>query len=53
MQGDYLIYTFTLRYNPKPLSGTNVVRTNKATVIVECHYPRYVTRRSKWVDSRK
>ncbi|KAF3836843.1 hypothetical protein F7725_004307 [Dissostichus mawsoni] len=37
---DYLIYSFTLNYDPKPLADTLVVRTNKAAVIVECHYPR-------------
>eukprot|EP00064_Thunnus_orientalis_P002071 superscaffoldBa00000144_g2078 len=37
---DALIYTFTLNYNPQPLGGAPVVRTNKAAVIVECHYPR-------------
>ncbi|XP_033992224.1 zona pellucida sperm-binding protein 3-like [Trematomus bernacchii] len=37
---DYLIYSFTLNYDPKPLADTLVVRTSKAAVIVECHYPR-------------
>ncbi|XP_042267776.1 zona pellucida sperm-binding protein 3-like [Thunnus maccoyii] len=40
MTEDALIYTFTLNYNPQPLGGAPVVRTNKAAVIVECHYPR-------------
>lgn len=53
MQGDHIFYAFTLVYDPKPLSGSNVVRTNKATVIVECHYPRYVTQKTKWVDKWK
>lgn len=42
MTEDYLIYTFTLNYNPQPLGSAPVVRTSKAAVIVECHYPRYV-----------
>ncbi|XP_035013046.1 zona pellucida sperm-binding protein 3 [Hippoglossus stenolepis] len=37
---DALIYTFTLNYNPQSLAGSSVVRTSKAAVIVECHYPR-------------
>ncbi|XP_076589244.1 zona pellucida sperm-binding protein 3-like [Chaetodon auriga] len=40
MTEDSLIYTFTLNYNPQPLGGAPVVRTSKAAVIVECHYPR-------------
>ncbi|XP_040894236.1 zona pellucida sperm-binding protein 3-like [Toxotes jaculatrix] len=40
MTEDALIYTFTLNYNPQPLGGAPVVRTSKAAVIVECHYPR-------------
>ncbi|XP_034540582.1 zona pellucida sperm-binding protein 3-like [Notolabrus celidotus] len=35
-----LIYTFVLNYNPQPIGGAPVVRTSKAAVIVECHYPR-------------
>ncbi|KAG5261735.1 hypothetical protein AALO_G00287780 [Alosa alosa] len=37
---DKLIYTFTLVYNPSPLPGTSIVRTNEAAVAVECIYPR-------------
>nr|ASL70077.1 choriogenin L [Paralichthys olivaceus] len=40
MTEDALIYTFTLNYNPQSLGGSPVVRTSKAAVIVECHYPR-------------
>ncbi|XP_039990169.1 zona pellucida sperm-binding protein 3-like [Xiphias gladius] len=40
MTEDALIYTFTLNYIPQPLGGAPVVRTSKAAVIVECHYPR-------------
>ncbi|KAM7414416.1 hypothetical protein PAMA_019300 [Pampus argenteus] len=40
MTEDYLVYTFTLNYNPQPLGGAPVVRTSKAAVFVECHYPR-------------
>ncbi|XP_070686392.1 zona pellucida sperm-binding protein 3-like [Pempheris klunzingeri] len=36
---DSLIYTFVLNYSPQPL-GAPVVRTSKAAVIVQCHYPR-------------
>ena len=42
MLEDSLVYTFTLNYDPQPVSGAPVVRTSKAAVIVECHYPRYV-----------
>lgn len=37
-----IVYTFTLNYDPQPLGDSLVVRTSKAAVIVECHYPRYV-----------
>uniref|UniRef100_A0A3B4YRX4 Zona pellucida sperm-binding protein 3 n=1 Tax=Seriola lalandi dorsalis TaxID=1841481 RepID=A0A3B4YRX4_SERLL len=40
MTEESLIYTFTLNYDPQPVGGSNVVRTSKAAVIVECHYPR-------------
>lgn len=42
MTDDSIIYTFTLNYNPLALGDSQVVRTAKAAVIVECHYPRYV-----------
>ncbi|XP_071344381.1 zona pellucida sperm-binding protein 3-like [Trachinotus anak] len=41
MTEDALIYTFTLNYDPQPVGNSPVVRTTKAAVIVECHYPRY------------
>ncbi|XP_044048830.1 zona pellucida sperm-binding protein 3-like [Siniperca chuatsi] len=40
MTEDALIYTFTLNYNPQPVGSAPVLRTTKAAVIVECHYPR-------------
>ncbi|CAJ1056894.1 zona pellucida sperm-binding protein 3-like [Xyrichtys novacula] len=40
MTEEALIYTFVLNYVPQPLAGSQVVRTSKAAVIVECHYPR-------------
>ncbi|KAM9753007.1 zona pellucida sperm-binding protein 3-like [Menidia menidia] len=40
MSGDFLIYTFTLNYNPRAMGSSQVVRTSQAAVIVECHYPR-------------
>lgn len=40
MTKDSLIYTFVLNYDPKPVGGAPVVRTSKAAVYVECHYPR-------------
>ncbi|XP_074533751.1 zona pellucida sperm-binding protein 3-like [Halichoeres trimaculatus] len=40
MSEDSLIYTFVLNYDPQPVGGAPVVRTSKAAVIVECHYPR-------------
>lgn len=42
MTGDSFIYTFTLNYNPQPLGDSPVIRTDKAAVVVECHYQRYV-----------
>ncbi|XP_072769826.1 zona pellucida sperm-binding protein 3-like isoform X2 [Nerophis lumbriciformis] len=40
MTDDSLIYQFKLFYSPSQLVGTPIVRTPKAVVIVECHYPR-------------
>ncbi|XP_006789538.1 zona pellucida sperm-binding protein 3-like [Neolamprologus brichardi] len=40
MTGDSFIYTFTLNYNPQPVGDSAVIRTNKAAVVVECHYQR-------------
>ncbi|KAM9352387.1 zona pellucida sperm-binding protein 3-like [Symphorus nematophorus] len=40
MLEDSLVYTFTLNYDPQPINGAPVVRTSKAAVIVQCHYPR-------------
>ncbi|XP_053741229.1 zona pellucida sperm-binding protein 3-like [Synchiropus splendidus] len=40
MTEESLIYSFTLNYNPMPIGDSPVVRTSKAAVIVECHYPR-------------
>lgn len=37
---EFLIYTFVMNYNPRPLGSSDVVRTSSAAVIVECHYPR-------------
>nr|XP_040018005.1 zona pellucida sperm-binding protein 3-like [Gasterosteus aculeatus aculeatus] len=37
---DYIIYTFTMNYLPRPLGSSPVVRTSQAAVIAECHYPR-------------
>lgn len=42
MEENYLIYTFQLNYDPQTLGPSPVVRTSKAAVIVECHYPRCV-----------
>ncbi|KAG7239384.1 hypothetical protein INR49_029239 [Caranx melampygus] len=47
---DSLVYTFTLNYNPQPVGDSNVVRTSKAAVIVECHYPRKHNVSSKPLD---
>ncbi|CAK6968983.1 zona pellucida sperm-binding protein 3-like [Scomber scombrus] len=40
MDEHFLIYTFQLNYDPQSLGPSPVVRTTKAAVIVECHYPR-------------
>ncbi|KAL0963631.1 hypothetical protein UPYG_G00308840 [Umbra pygmaea] len=40
MTEDYLIYAFALEYRPTPEVGSSVVRTNGATVSIECHYLR-------------
>ncbi|GAA6228986.1 zona pellucida sperm-binding protein 3-like [Lates japonicus] len=40
MREESLVYTFTLNYNPGSLGESGVVRTSKAVVIAECHYPR-------------
>ncbi|XP_068169365.1 zona pellucida sperm-binding protein 3-like [Antennarius striatus] len=40
MTEDSLVYSFTLNYDPKQHINVPVVRFSKASVIVECHYPR-------------
>ncbi|CAB1328891.1 unnamed protein product [Coregonus sp. 'balchen'] len=40
MTEDYLVYTFTLIYTPTPEGASSIVRTNDATVCIECHYLR-------------
>ncbi|KAJ8286342.1 hypothetical protein GJAV_G00037390 [Gymnothorax javanicus] len=38
MTEDTLVYTFTLNYQPKALSGTLIIRTSSAMVGIQCHY---------------
>ncbi|XP_039615913.1 zona pellucida sperm-binding protein 3-like [Polypterus senegalus] len=40
MQGALIVYTFTLDYNPSPIDGLPIVRTNPAVVQIECQYNR-------------
>ncbi|XP_039605847.1 zona pellucida sperm-binding protein 3-like [Polypterus senegalus] len=40
MLADEIVYTFTLDYNPSPIPGIPIIRTNPAVVRIECHYPR-------------
>lgn len=42
MTEDYLVYAFTLIYTPTPEGVSSIVRTNDATVCIECHYLRCV-----------
>nr|BAM65016.1 egg envelope protein [Clupea pallasii] len=37
---DELVYSFTLQYAPKALNGSPIIKTNGATVDIQCHYPR-------------
>ncbi|XP_039615933.1 zona pellucida sperm-binding protein 3-like [Polypterus senegalus] len=40
MLGAVITYTFTLDYNPSPIDGLPIVRTNPAVVQIECQYNR-------------
>ena len=40
MTEDSIIYQFSLLYTPSPVGGSAIVRTQPATINVECHYPR-------------
>lgn len=40
MLDESFVYGFVLNYNPKASGDSSVVRTSKATVIVECYYAR-------------
>ncbi|XP_051782490.1 zona pellucida sperm-binding protein 3-like isoform X5 [Erpetoichthys calabaricus] len=40
MLGALIVYTFTLDYNPSPIDGLSIVRTNPAVVQIECQYNR-------------
>ncbi|KAG2466055.1 ZP3 protein, partial [Polypterus senegalus] len=40
MLGALIVYTFSLDYNPSPIDGLPIVRTNPAVVQIECQYNR-------------
>ncbi|KAJ8249100.1 hypothetical protein GJAV_G00231170 [Gymnothorax javanicus] len=40
MTENSLVYTFTINYEPRPFSGTPIIRTSGAVVGVQCHYMR-------------
>ncbi|XP_075868510.1 zona pellucida sperm-binding protein 3-like [Nelusetta ayraudi] len=40
MTEEALIYSFSLRYDPKAVGSTAILKTNAAEMVVECQYPR-------------
>ncbi|CAL8291754.1 unnamed protein product [Boreogadus saida] len=40
MTEDAFIYQFTLLYTPSAVGGSPIVRTQDASISIECHYPR-------------
>ncbi|KAM9359105.1 zona pellucida sperm-binding protein 3-like [Symphorus nematophorus] len=55
MREDAFIYAFTLVYNPKVSGRSPIIRSQRAVIAVECHYPRkhVVSSRSlhpAWMD---
>lgn len=40
MTEEALIYSFSLRYEPKAIGSTAILKTNPAETVVECQYPR-------------
>ncbi|KAM9328440.1 zona pellucida sperm-binding protein 3-like [Pholidichthys leucotaenia] len=40
MTEEALIYTFTLKYSPRPIGNTFILKTNPAEVAVQCYYQR-------------
>lgn len=40
MTKDFLVYTFTLKYEPQEIHSAPIVRMNSATVRIECTYSR-------------
>ena len=40
---DYLIYSFMLSYNPQSTGPAVVVRAVSVSMVLECHYPRWVS----------
>ncbi|KAL4701369.1 hypothetical protein H8959_015373 [Pygathrix nigripes] len=37
---DALVYSTFLLHNPRPVGNLSIVRTNRAEIPIECHYPR-------------
>lgn len=40
MTEEALIYSYSLRYDPKAVGSTAILKTNAAEMVVECQYPR-------------
>lgn len=40
MTEEALIYSFPLRYDPKAVGSTAILKTNAVQTVVECQYPR-------------
>lgn len=41
-----LVYSTFLLHSPRPAGNLSVLRTNRAKVPIECHYPRSVCDRA-------
>ncbi|XP_075715878.1 zona pellucida sperm-binding protein 3-like [Rhinoderma darwinii] len=49
MTADLLIYTTTLNYSPTANRNSPIIRTNSATISIQCNYPRHGNVSSKAV----
>lgn len=40
MTDSALVYTTFLLHSPRPVGKLSILRTNRAEIPIECHYPR-------------
>ncbi|XP_053575494.1 zona pellucida sperm-binding protein 3-like [Bombina bombina] len=41
MTPEFMVYSTNLNYNPTPAGNSPIIRTNAASVLIQCYYPRH------------